>query len=232
MKNDAECKNPWMCSVLGFFLPLVGLIISAIIGKGTGVKHAFGGIVLRNVLIVGGCLLVFNKTPTTPDGKTSAAKIGKSRETAKTDERKTWEIENEKSPIDDSITYTIRREANAPVRGGFKKVRPVLIIRHKEGKSEAYVSWPMYLGNDKLAVTIRFDNDEAITEDWGCSTDRKAVFSPFPFADFLEMVLTSRSLVVRLTPYGESPETATFDISGFSECVSGDVLDVLRQGNQ
>ena len=81
----------------------------------------------------------------------------------------------------------------------------------------------MYLGNDKMPVTVRFDGDEAITDDWGCSTDGKAVFSPFPFSDFLETVLTSKRLVVRLTPYGESPETATFDISGLADVLDDEV---------
>ena len=38
MENDSECKNPWLCAALGFFVPLFGVVIAAIIGKGTGAK--------------------------------------------------------------------------------------------------------------------------------------------------------------------------------------------------
>lgn len=210
-------------------MPLIGLIIGAIIGKGTGVKHALGGIALRYVLIVGGCLWVTSRKPSLPADETPARQAVGKRDKPEAIERTTWEVRKDKSPIDDSLTVSIRREAEHPVSGGFRKSHPVLILRHKEGVSEAYVSWPMYLGNDKLPVTVRFDSDEAITENWGCSTDGKAVFSPFPFSDFLQMILTSKRLVVRLTPFGENPETATFDISGFSDCVDDEVLGVLKQ---
>ena len=185
------------------------------------VKHPF----------VGGCLFVFNQPPPVPNSETSVSSTDGKREKSKANERTTWEMLKEKSPIDDSQTYTIQREADSPVHGGFRKSRPVLILRHKEGKSEVYVAWPMYLGNDKLPVTVRFDKDDAITEDWGCSTDGKAVFSPFPFSDFLEMALTSSRLVVRLTPFGESPETAIFDISGLADVLDEDVLAVLKSDN-
>ena len=52
-----------------------------------------------------------------------------------------------------------------------------------------------------------------MTEDWECATDGKAVFSPFPFGDFWGMVKDSRRLVIRLTPYGESPATVSFNLS-------------------
>ena len=231
MTNNIECKNPWLCSVLGFFLPLIGLIIGAIIGKGTGIKHALGGIALRYVLIIGGCLWVTSSVPSPSINETPARQASRKRDKLGSNKRTTWEVLKGKSPIDDTLMVSIQREAESPVRGGFRKSHPVLILRHKEGKSEAYVSWPMYLGNGKLPVIIRFDNDEAITDNWGCSTDGKAVFSPFPFADFLEVALTSKRLVVRLTPFHESPETATFDLSGLDEILDHEIRVAFQLGN-
>ena len=223
MENKSDCKNPWLCTALGFFLPLLGLIIGAIIGKGDGVKHALGGIALRYVLIVGGCLWLFNSTP-------SELPVREASKPSESGKRKTWEVWKDKSPLDDSTVYTVRREAESPVRGGFRKSPPVLILRHKEGKCEAYISWPLYLSSDKLPVSVRFDSDDAVTDDWNCSTDGKAVFSPFPFQEFLDIVLNSKRLVVRLTPFGESPETATFDISGLADMIDADALAALKGG--
>ena len=170
--------------MLGFFLPLIGLIIGAIIGKGEGVKHALAGIVLRYVLIIGGCLWVFNSAMTAePEGDSESLATGGGRSRQHhANERKTWEMSKSKSPLDDSTIYTIRREAAEPVHGAFDKMPPVLILRRKEGESDAYISWPIYIGHGETPVTIRFDDDDAVTEDWNCSTDGKAVFSPFPFS--------------------------------------------------
>lgn len=210
MKNNkTECANPWLCSALGFFLPVLGLIIGAIIGKGTGVKHALGGIVLRYVL--GVLVLVWmyalgSKIQQDAPERTVRQSAPANRAPAG------WEYRQEQSPIDDSTTHVLRHDS-AEVVGSFDKEPAGLIIRQKEGRREVYISWPSFIGSRSVPVTVRFDKDEAVTDDWNCSTDGRAAFSPFPFADFWEMVKTSRKLTMRLTPYGESPKTVTFDLS-------------------
>lgn len=206
MKNENECKNPWLCSVLGFFLPLVGLIIGAIIGKGTGVKHALGGIALRWVLVVGFVAAV-----------AGAARENAERVPEDPPPPAGWEYSTERSPIDDTVSHYLRRESVELVRGAIRSGRAVLMIRRKEGKREVFISWPGYIASGSIPVTVRFDGDDAVTEDWGCATDGRAVFSPYPFADFWGMVRDSRRLVVRLTPRGKSPETVTFDLSSLPQ---------------
>lgn len=201
-----ECKNPWLCSALGFFVPVLGLIIGAIIGKGTGVKHALGGIVLRYVL--GVMLLCWFYSVGKKIEQSEQARQPLRQEHAAAG----WSFEREQSSIDDSTTYTLSR-ASVEVVGKYKKAPAELIIRRQEGKNEVFITWPSHLAVRKVPVTVRFDKDEAVTEDWGCSTDGKAAFSPFPFADFWGMVKDSRHLTVRLIPYGENPQTVTFDLS-------------------
>ena len=225
MEIKSECKNPWLCAALGFFLPLIGLIISAIIGKGDGVKNALGGIFLRYALFIGGCLFIYNAAKDTYNtAKDASHKPQQTQAQRQSAKRTKWIVDKELSPLDDSTTYTVVRDAETPTGSRFRKERPTLIIRHKEGKSEAYITWPSYLSSRKIPVTVRFDKDAAITEEWNCSTDGKAIFSPFDFADFLETVITSKRLVVRLTPFGESPETATFDISGLADALDDETL--------
>lgn len=216
MENETECKNPWLCSLLGFFVPLFGVIIGAIIGKGTGVKHALGGVGLRYALIIGFFVLAYYTTPQAAAPSTPDVCRG-------------WEVSREVSPIDDSTIYTASVEASSPV---LRDSRPLLILRREEGASEAYVSWPSFIGSSKRPVTVRFDDNPADTAEWGSSTDGRAMFSPYPFGEFLEAVLASRRLVVRFTPYGESPVTAVFDISGLADALGDDALAAIQGGGK
>lgn len=214
MKNNkTECANPWLCSALGFFLPVLGLIIGAIIGKGTGVKHALGGIALRWVLAFGVLVFLF-AVGSAGEAARESAKAKAEGNAAES--RSAWRYVTKPSPIDDSTTHVLQCESVEPVPGIVRR-RAALIIRRKEGTDEAYIDWPGFVGTRKTPVTIRFDKDEAVTEDWECATDGKAVFSPFPFADFWGMVKDSRRLVIRLTPYGESPATVSFNLSDIPE---------------
>ncbi len=225
MKNETECPNPWLCFILGFFLPLIGLIVSAIIGKGTGVKHAIAGIALRCILCIAGCLFIGGAiTQAVNETNKASIRHRAGRDSEKPNERVTWRVTKKQSPIDDSYTVVISRDAEAPVSSGFKKERPTLIMRKQEGKREVYILFPMYLGSSKIPVTVRFGSNEAITEDWGTSSSGKAVFSPFPFEDFFAMVKSSNKLVVRLTPFGENPETVVFGLEGLDDMLKDSVV--------
>ena len=215
MENDSECKNPWLCAALGFFVPLFGVVIAAIIGKGTGAKLALGGAVVRYALLFALYRLGVELFPDSmAPGFANTASV-----------RQGWEVTREVSPIDDSLIYTCSVEASSPV---FRDSCPALIIRRKGGSSEAYVTWPSFIGDGKISVTVRFDDNPADTAEWGSSTDGKALFSPYPFGDFLERLLASQQMVMRFTPYGESPVTAVFDISGLADALGADALSEIQ----
>ena len=219
MENETECKNPRLCAALGFFVPVLGVVIASIIGKGTGTKIALGGAAVRYALLFALYRLgvELRKHGMAPDVVDAA------------NARRGWEVSREVSPIDDSTIYTASVEASSPV---LRDSRPLLILRREEGASEAYVSWPSFIGFSKRPVTVRFDDNPADTAEWGSSTDGRAMFSPYPFGEFLEAVLASRRLVVRFTPYGESPVTAVFDISGLADALGDDALAAIQGGGK
>ena len=68
-------------------------------------------------------------------------------------------------------------------------------------------------------MTTRLGNGEVKTQQWPLSTDKKATFYPRDDAAFLEQLLTSNSFVAQTTPYGESPITAVFDLTGLTAAV-------------
>ena len=132
----------------------------------------------------------------------------------KTDSK--WIVSEKSNPIDDSKTTVMRLSANETVGGGFRKSRPSLVIRRMQGEIELYLTTDMFLGSDWIMVTTRVDKKKAVTRSWGLSTDHKAVFCRTS-TKFLSELVAAKKLVVRLTPYSNSPILFTFDLAGLAE---------------
>lgn len=130
-----------------------------------------------------------------------------------------WRLQTDVSPIDDSKSYFLILESEDEVAGMFgTSYKPSLYIRFKEGVLEAYITYNTYIGTGEVDVTTRFDKNEAETESWGLSTDGKAVFAVYA-TSFIQSVVEAKTLVVRLTPYGESPITVSFDLRGIDKAI-------------
>ena len=132
---------------------------------------------------------------------------------------KGWHLRTDISPIDDSKSYFLSREAEEPVGSGFMQSTPTLMIRYKEKALNVFVTVGSYLGSDATEVTVRIGQSPAREEKWSISTDGKAIFCPSEDRAFVLELLQNNRLVIRLTPYGESPVTSTFDLSGLVEAI-------------
>lgn len=131
-----------------------------------------------------------------------------------------WELKTETSPIDDSKTYILRRNAEEEIGTGFFASTPTLIIRHKEGRLELYIAIGQYLGSDGTLVTSRVGSSPAQETEWSTSTDGKAIFYPGNVDSFVRELMANNKLVIRVTPYGESPVTSVFNLSGLNEAIA------------
>ena len=130
-----------------------------------------------------------------------------------------WKLVTDTSPIDDSKTYILRRDAEEEIGSGFFSSTPTLIIRHKEGQLELYITIGQYLGMDGTLVTSRVGSFPAKESEWSISTDGKAIFYPGNVDSFVRELMANTKLVIRVTPYGESPVTTSFNLSGLSESI-------------
>jgi len=138
-----------------------------------------------------------------------------------------WNLHTGTNPIDDTTTVTLTLAAE---KGTSQQGDPVTFVaRCKSNKTEAYVVWGDFLGDDSKDVysnwknvTIRIGAGDARDERWGVSTDRKATFSPGWAGSLLKKLLGNERLVLQTIPYGENPNTAVFDVTGLSS-----VLGVL-----
>lgn len=132
-----------------------------------------------------------------------------------------WQVRKSISPIDDSTNVYLYLNSEEPVKSGYKIVRPSLYIRCKENKTDVYLNWNLYLGLDTTKMLTRFDSEPAYTSTWSISTDTKAVFvRGNNDISFAKKMMEHSKLLVQITPYGENPVMATFDIKGLKEAIN------------
>jgi type VI secretion system protein VasI len=130
-----------------------------------------------------------------------------------------WRTSTETSPIDDSRNVYLRLDAEESIPSMLGTVRPTLYIRCKENRTELYISWGVYLGLDTTTLLTRLDSEKAKSATWHLSTDNEATFYPGSPISFIRNLLQHNTLLVQVTPYGESPVMVTFDLRGLEEAV-------------
>lgn len=128
-----------------------------------------------------------------------------------------WRVNDSKNPIDDTRTVLVvlASETGKPRFGG--EIR--LVLRCKSKETEAYINWSDFLGTDKASVTTRIGNQKATTSDWGLSSDNKASFYPGDVVSFIKSLMEHDSFIAQVTPFSESPLTASFDTKNLVNAV-------------
>ena len=122
------------------------------------------------------------------------------------------------SAMDDSPGVAFTLEAESRIRVWLDTVTPVLVVRCRENRTDAYVKTfsaaQVELGHtDSAAVRIRWDDDPAISQRWSESTDSKAFFAPNGVTFTRRLARASR-LRFEFTPFNASPVVIDFDTSG------------------
>jgi len=90
------------------------------------------------------------------------------------------------------------------------------ILRFSNEDADVYISWESYISDP--VVTTRFGTLKPDTYTWTASTDNQATFlNSYKVAAFISLFQSEDKFVAQVTPYGESPITAIFDIRGLTE---------------
>ena len=126
-----------------------------------------------------------------------------------------WDVSVRENPVDDSKTVMLMLFADKGQSNWGKKT--TFIARCKSNRVEAYINWHDYLGS-KAEVLSRIGKEKATTSSWGLSTDSKATFHPKP-KNLLKEMLTSDRFIAQVTPYNDSPITATFNTQGMNNAI-------------
>jgi hypothetical protein len=136
----------------------------------------------------------------------------------------TWQISEEKSPMDDTAAVTLSLEAKQGIRAWPGELHtPTLIIRCREKRTSVYVvngaSPNIEHGVDGATVRLRLDSMPAFSQEWAKSTDGEALFAPNPIALAKGLAHTS-TLLYEFTPFNSSPQQTTFELKGIANHLS------------
>ncbi len=130
-------------------------------------------------------------------------------------------------PINDSKKYYAILVASSG-KGTLSGKLVSLVLRCQKGDSDFYINWESFISkvDDGNYVTYRIGTNEPKVTYGLLSTDSKATFlEPSPvteFVPFLKSFAEASTFVARITPFQESPITATWDLTG-SDVALGDI---------
>lgn len=135
-----------------------------------------------------------------------------------------WSVNEGASKLTDQKTIVAALESDEVVNCGWNRGDKIrLILRCSEGKTVAYFNTGCHMTasqyNDYGVIEYRIDAEKAKKVNGDASTDNRALglWSGSQAIPFIRSLIGKAKLVVRMTPYGESPFTATFSISGADE---------------
>lgn len=129
-----------------------------------------------------------------------------------------WNVQEDVNPVDDSKTNSVSLASGEGSNEGGANV--VLTVRCQSKKTQVFVNWNDYLGDDSRdvynkwkRVTVRVGSEPAKTERWGVSTNSEATFAPNSVS-LAKRIAGADRLVLETVPYGENPATAVFSLKG------------------
>ncbi|RWR08500.1 type VI secretion system-associated protein TagO [Paenirhodobacter populi] len=139
-----------------------------------------------------------------------------------------WEVRTQTSVMNDQTDYFMRVESQDPIvcRSYAGQERPALLLRCMENTtaillstSSCHLTSSEY--NDYGDIQYRIDDLPARTKGFTESTsnDTLGLWSGGAAIPFIKSLFGHKQLIMRFTPFNESPKTVTFDISGIDEAV-------------
>lgn len=138
-----------------------------------------------------------------------------------------WRTVESNNPIDDTKTVSATGESDVDLTTGTEN-QISLTVRCQSGKTEMWVNWVDYLGddssdvyNDWKRVTVRVGKEQAVTQRWDLSTDNNATFAPGSPIELIKRMIRADQVVFQTTPYSEGQVTAVFKMAGFAKAVEG-----------
>jgi type VI secretion system protein VasI len=132
-----------------------------------------------------------------------------------------WDVRKQTSPVDDSATVFISVQSTDPISTRMTTTKPTLAIVCREHQTSVYVDWGVFLHTEHAEMTLRTDKEKAIQVSWAISTNYEAAghWDTKSAIPFIKSLVGKDELFARVTPYGESAVSATFDLAGLDEAL-------------
>ena len=135
-----------------------------------------------------------------------------------------WNVRTEKSRMTDQTDVYLSVESDEPVycSWGVSPVR--LLLRCKENRTNVLLITSCHVTSGHGGygrVTYRVDDRKSMTRNFEESTDNRSLglWSFGRARPFIGDLMDGKELLIRFTPFGESPKETTFSIHGLEDAI-------------
>ena len=129
-----------------------------------------------------------------------------------------WKVNESVDEMTDERILRLTKVSNERQNFNYDSHTGLLNIISTDGKLDLYVDWQGFITNESATVTFRIGDDPAKKEKWYMSTNRKASFASNP-VEMIRKMRNEKRALFRVTPYGDSPITYSFDISALDSLI-------------
>lgn len=136
-----------------------------------------------------------------------------------------WTVQKETSKLTDQDTVVVMLKSDETINCGWNRGKQIsLVARCMEDKTVIYFGTDCHMASGHGGygeITYRIDTEKARKVEGDASTDNKALglWSGGQAIPVLKQMIGKSQMVVRMTPFSESPFTATFDIRGLDSAI-------------
>jgi len=137
-----------------------------------------------------------------------------------------WQIRTKKSEFKDTTDVYMTVESDEPVSCGFRgEQRILLFVRCQENTTSVILATHCHLTSGHGGygrVEYRIDDKKAASRTFEESTNNRSLglWSGGSAIPFTKKMFDSNRLIVRFTPFNESPVTASFKIAGLADAIT------------
>jgi len=129
-----------------------------------------------------------------------------------------WQVQESRAPNDSVTEVTLLLRAQSELRSRGEPIRPILIIRCAEGRTELGVYTGPYQPSGDQTHTVRFrlDRGRAVLAEWSESQGNRAVFHPNPRLILYDLMIT-KLMLFEYSNYEGARVIARFATEGLDE---------------
>lgn len=155
------------------------------------------------------------------DSKSDAGQIfGSAAKESKSDkpsEPLGWQYRENVSEMDGKKSAFLSLAAVDKIPGLIGEVSPTLHIRCRDGEVELFINTDTMVETDiysnRNKVRTKFDDQQPVPQNWSVSTDREAVFAPYP-AHLITQLSSVQVFLFEFTPYNKGAQVVKFNVAG------------------
>ena len=152
-----------------------------------------------------------------------AKKLGLQPKSERTEPAGEWDKRVDRSEFDDTKSVYLTLLADKPVAvGRYNVVTPELWVRCHENTTAFYIIFEEFLGSRGIKVEYRIDRQTTRETRWLISSNSTAagLWNGSGSIPFIRKLFGAERLLIRVTPYNESPVTVSFAIGGLRTAVA------------